>query len=174
PGEQPHGDVHEPYDDGLLDRAVWRARRWCVCPTSAALASTHQPGGAHMESHELSQLVIARPESDADLAALIEVRRLVTPEARPTVENLRFNLESDEALVYLVAYAGADPAGCGFVQAWEEMVYADIGVAPAYRRRGIGTALLADVRERARSFGRDEIQGGGKESDVDARGVLER
>ena len=127
-----------------------------------------------MESHELSQLVVARAESDADLAALIAVRRVVTPEARPTVENLRFNLESDDALVYLVAYAGAEPAGCGFVQTWEEMVYADIGVVPAHRRRGIGSALLADVRERARSLGRDELQGEVKESDVDARGFLER
>ena len=127
-----------------------------------------------MDSHELSQLVVARAESDADLAALIAVRRVVTPEARPTVENLRFNLESDDALVYLVAYAGAEPAGCGFVQTWDEMVYADIGVAPAHRRRGIGSALLADVRERARSLGRDEIQGEVKESEVDARGFLER
>jgi mycothiol synthase len=127
-----------------------------------------------MDAHELSQLVVARAESDADLAALIAVRRVVTPEARPTVENLRFNLESDDDLVYLVAYAGAEPAGCGFVQAWEEMVYADIGVVPAYRRRGIGSALLADVRERARSLGRDEIQGEVKESEVDARGFLER
>jgi ribosomal protein S18 acetylase RimI-like enzyme len=127
-----------------------------------------------MESLEQLELEIASARTDAHLEDLITVRRYVTPEARPTVENLRFNLDSDDDLVYLVAYAGSDPVGCGYVQALEEMVYADIGVAPAYRRRGFGGALLAEVRERARSAGRDEIQGEVRESETDARGFLER
>jgi GNAT superfamily N-acetyltransferase len=109
-----------------------------------------------MEPLEQLELEMASARTDADLEDLITVRRYVTPEARPTVDNLRFNLDSDDDLVYLVAYAGSDPVGCGYVQTLEEMVYVDIGVAPAYRRRGFGGALLAEVRERARSAGRPD------------------
>jgi len=45
-----------------------------------------------MSGTELLRLAIAPAETDTDLEAMIHVRRLVTPEARPTVDNLRFNL----------------------------------------------------------------------------------
>jgi hypothetical protein len=63
-----------------------------------------------MHHVELSQLAIAPTETDADLEAMIHVRGLVTPEARPTVENLRFNLESNDELAYLVANLGFVPS----------------------------------------------------------------
>jgi hypothetical protein len=48
-----------------------------------------------VNAFELSELTIAPAETDADLEAMIHVRSLVTPEAHPRVENLRFNLESN-------------------------------------------------------------------------------
>ena len=69
-----------------------------------------------MSAVELSQLVISPAETDGDLEAMIHVRRLVTPEARPTVESLRFNLDSKEDLSYLVARIGSEPFACGFVE----------------------------------------------------------
>jgi len=127
-----------------------------------------------MHSIELSQLAITPVETDADLEAMIHVRRLVTPEARPTVENLRHNLESKEELHYLVARAGEEPVACAFVESWTETAAGDIAVVPAARRRGIGSAMLAELSRRARGFGKGTIQGEVKESDAESRAFLER
>ena len=67
-----------------------------------------------MHGIELSQLAIAPAVSDADLEGMIHVRALVTPEARPTVENLRINLESNPELAYLVGRLGDETVACGY------------------------------------------------------------
>jgi mycothiol synthase len=126
-----------------------------------------------MSALELSQLAITPAETDADLEAMIHVRRLVTPEARPTVENLRFNLESKDELVYLVARLAGVAAGCGFVEPWTPFAVGDIAVVPEQRRRGIGSAMLAEVSARARGFGKESLQVEVKESDADSRAFLE-
>ena len=127
-----------------------------------------------MSAAELSQLAIAPAETDADLEAMIDVRRVVTPEAGPTVESLRFNLASNKKLVYLVARLGGTPVACGFVEGGTPFAVGDVAVVPEWRRRGIGSALLADVSQRARGFGNDELQGEVKESDAESRAFLER
>lgn len=127
-----------------------------------------------MQPFELTQLTIRPAETDADLEAMIYVRGLVTPEAHPTVEVLRFNLESKEALTYFVARDGEEPVACGFVEPWERHAEGDIAVVPEQRRRGIGSAMLAEISERARGLGLDSIQGEVKESDVESRRFLER
>lgn len=126
-----------------------------------------------MHAAELSQLAITPAETDADLEAMIRVRGLVTPEAHPTVEILRFNLESNVHLVYLVARLADEPVACGFVEAWTDHAVGDVAVVPDRRRRGIGAALLADISARARGFGKDELQGEVKESDHGSRSFLE-
>jgi GNAT superfamily N-acetyltransferase len=123
---------------------------------------------------ELSQLAITPAETDADLEAMIHVRGLVTPEAHPTVEILRFNLESKERLAYLVARVGQEPVACGFVEPWDQHAVADIAVVPERRRRGIGSAMLEEISERARGLGKASLQGEVKESDVESRRFLER
>jgi len=127
-----------------------------------------------MSALELSQLAITPAETDADLEAMIHVRRLVTPEARPTVENLRFNLESKQELIYLVARVGDEPVACAYVEPWTAFAVGDIAVVPEHRRHGVGSALLAEISRRAKEFGKEEIQGEIKESDVESRGFLER
>jgi GNAT superfamily N-acetyltransferase len=127
-----------------------------------------------MQSFELSQLAIAPAETDADLEAMIHVRGLVTPEAHPTVEILRFNLESKDGLTYLVARAGEEPVACGFVEPWSLHAVGDIAVVAEHRRQGIGSAMLAEISERARRLGKGSIQGEVKESDVESRLFLER
>jgi GNAT superfamily N-acetyltransferase len=126
-----------------------------------------------MSALELSQLTIAPAETDADLEAMIHIRRLVTPEARPTVENLRFNLDADPNLVYLVARAGGDPVACGFVHSLELLATGDIAVVPDRRRTGVGSAMLDALSERAHAAGKTEIQGVVKESDAESRAFLE-
>lgn len=127
-----------------------------------------------MHAVEPSGLVITPAENDDDLEAMVEVRRVVTPEARPTVESLRFNLQSKDQLTYLVARSGTDPVACGFVEAWTHVAVGDISVVPSHRRRGFGSALLADIRARAHAFGKEAIEGEAKESDADSRAFLER
>lgn len=122
---------------------------------------------------ELSQLAITPATADADLEAMIHVRGLVTPDAHPTVEVLRFNLESNDALAYLVARDGGEPVACGFVEPWGPHARADIAVVPAHRRQGVGSAMLAEVSARARALGKNRIQGEVRESDVESRRFLE-
>src|SRR5919198_5379541 len=107
-----------------------------------------------MHATELSQLAIAPAVTDADLEAMIHVRHLVTPEARPTVANLRHNLESKAELDYLVARLGEEPVACGFVESWGSVAHGDIAVLPAERGRGIGSAMLDELSCRARRFGK--------------------
>jgi mycothiol synthase len=126
-----------------------------------------------MHADELSQLAIASAETDADLEAMIYVRGLVTPEAHPKVEILRFNLEANEKLSFLVARVGEEPVGCGFVEPAGEVAAADVAVVPAQRRRGVGSALLAEVGGRARDLGKDSVQGEVKECDSESRSFLE-
>src|SRR4051812_4455853 len=98
-----------------------------------------------MHSVELSRLAVRAAEIDSDLRAMIAVRRLVTPEARPTVDNLRHNLETSE-VAYLVAWVGDEPVACGFVEPLaDELAIADVAVVPAHRRCGIGSAVLAEI-----------------------------
>ena len=127
-----------------------------------------------MHANELSQLAITPVETDDDLEAMIYVRSLVSPEARPTLVNLRHNLEANDQLDYVLARLDEDVVACGFVQAWGSVAAADIAVIPAARRRGVGSAMLAEVSRRARGFGKDSVQGEVKESDPESRAFLER
>ena len=113
--------------------------------------------------------------SDADLEALVDVRRRATPDLVGTVENLRFQLETKaQPLAYLVARHDGEPVACGYVEAWPPFAVGDVTVVPEHRRRGIGAAVLSDISARARGFGNDSIQGEVRESDAQSRAFLER
>jgi ribosomal-protein-alanine N-acetyltransferase len=129
-----------------------------------------------MHTVELSQLVIAPAETDEDLEALIAVRKIVTPNARPQVANLRHALSSSTAgLVFLVARLADEPVACGFVESSTERVAAaDVAVVPNRRRAGIGSALLAEVSREARSLGKESLQLEARNSDEASRSFLER
>ena len=128
-----------------------------------------------MHRHELSQLAIASAETDEDLEALIAVRRIVTPRARPIVANLRHALDSSEAgLMFIVARLGDEPVACGFVEGpVGDSAPADIAVVPDLRKVGIGSAVLAYISGQARTLGKDVLQFEVKKSDEDSR-VLPR
>jgi len=99
-------------------------------------------------------MISIRPaESDADLAAWIEVRRRVLPNERPgTIEWMRA-LERPERLVLLAEVDGAlaghglgdrSDTGAGFVAP---------RVLPELRRRGVGSALLERLLAHVRAQG---------------------
>jgi GNAT superfamily N-acetyltransferase len=118
-------------------------------------------------------LAITEVRGDADLEAMIQVQGLVRPDWRPMLENLRHNLESNPDLSYFVGRLGDEPVACGFVEPWSELSQGDIAVVPARRGRGIGSALFAEISNRARELGKTEIQGEVQESDAGSRAFFE-
>jgi mycothiol synthase len=127
-----------------------------------------------MNAVELSRLAIARVETDSDLRAMIVVRKQVTPEAHPILENLRHNLETNPRLTYLVAHLDGEPVACAFVEPSSgDFAPADIAVVPSVRRRGIGSAMLAEVSARARALGKEELQFEVLEIDEESHAFLE-
>jgi len=127
-----------------------------------------------MRQHELSRLAVTRAETDADLEAMIHVASVVNPGDEPLHETLRFNLETNPQLVYLVARLDREPVGRGFVEPWTDVACGDVAVVPEHRGCGIGSSLLAEVSRRARELGKDMIQGEVRESDSRSRAFLER
>jgi mycothiol synthase len=119
---------------------------------------------------------VARAQTDADLEVMIAVRSAADPDRPPPrLENLRHNLVANETLVYVVARLDGEPAGCGFVDPWpDELAPAHLVVVPALRRRGIGSALLAELGSRALEAGRPELEGDVVESEVEAQEYLRR
>ncbi len=97
------------------------------------------------------------------------------PDAHPAIENLRFDLESKERLTsYLVARLDGEPVACGYIRPRGPFAEADIAVAPSARRHGIGSALLAEISNRARGLDKDILQGEVRESDTESRAFVER
>jgi mycothiol synthase len=118
-------------------------------------------------------LAIAPVRTDTDLEAMIRVQVLVRPNRQPKLENLRHNLDSNPNLTYFVGRLGEEPVACGFVEPWGQLAQGDIAVVPARRRRGIGSALFAEISTRARSLGANEIQGEVQESDAESLAFFE-
>jgi ribosomal protein S18 acetylase RimI-like enzyme len=128
-----------------------------------------------MQRTELSQLAIASAVDDADLEAIVAVRRRVNPDVHPRVDNLRHHLETNPTLTYLVGRLGGEPVGCGFVDSTPApYAAAVIEVVPEQRRRGIGSAFLTEVSVRAAALGKDSLQLEVRESDPDSATFLER
>jgi GNAT superfamily N-acetyltransferase len=121
-------------------------------------------------------LEVVRAQSDADLEVMIAVRTAADPDRPPPrLGNLRHNLAANDTLVYVIARIDGEPAGCGFVDPWpDELAPAHLVVVPGLRRRGIGSALLAELGRRASEAGRPELEGEVVESDVESRTYLER
>jgi mycothiol synthase len=92
---------------------------------------------------------------------VIEVRRTVT-EHVADLENLQHSRQRMSA-AYLLARLDGTPAGCGMSAIFpgteeQAVLFADASVAPSYRRRGIGEALLREISVRARELGKETLQ----------------
>jgi len=78
-------------------------------------------------------------------------------------------------LIYVVARLDHGPAGCGFVHPLaREHAEAHLVVVPAARRRGIGSALLAELAGHAHATGRHLLQGEVREDDAESRSYFDR
>ncbi|MFG2104975.1 GNAT family N-acetyltransferase [Micromonospora echinaurantiaca] len=127
----------------------------------------------------------ARPDQP-DAAVLLEeyfeemVRRYHRRPVRPgEVAAAMAESPSDDLVppagLFLVARADGSPAGCAglrLLPGWAELTR--LYVRPAYRGRGGGAALLADVERRARAAGVDRIRLDTRSDLVEARALYAR
>jgi GNAT superfamily N-acetyltransferase len=125
--------------------------------------------------HPRSGLAIATARGDSDLEALIAASARASPQlSPPRLENLRHIVATSETVTFLVARLDGDAVGCAFADPWPHgYARAHVLVLPELRRRGIGSALLAEARSLACAAGRRELLGDVFEQDVDARAYLE-
>jgi mycothiol synthase len=129
-----------------------------------------------MQAQTVPGLEIVRAESDRDLEAMIEVRVAADRDRPPPrIENLRHNLAAEEGLVFLVARLESAPIACGFMYpGFPEFAEAHVVVKPDARRRGIGSALLAEIGAGARAAEKRELQGEVRENDERSRAFFDR
>jgi mycothiol synthase len=114
-----------------------------------------------------------------DLRQIIAVRAAVDPILEPTVEELLFWRERLRAPVHLLARLDGDPAGYGIAGVFPEeedepYAFADVGVRPDLRRRGIGSALLAALSDHVRALGKDALQLEVGDEEANARAFFQR
>jgi ribosomal protein S18 acetylase RimI-like enzyme len=94
---------------------------------------------------------------------MVALRAQLDPILEPTVEELLFWRERLRAPLHLVALVGDDPAGYGIAGIFPEeedeaYAFADVGVLPERRRRGIGSALLEALSDHVRGLGKEALQ----------------
>jgi GNAT superfamily N-acetyltransferase len=131
-----------------------------------------------MNTRVVPELVIARVDSDEDIADMVDVAARSGPRLPPPrPENLRHQLHARPNLTYLIARLGDEPVGRAFVEADDSGVaHADahLEVVTDARSRGIGSALLKEASRRAAAYGKTELCGETWEDDVGSRGFFER
>jgi mycothiol synthase len=129
-----------------------------------------------MQTRVVTDLAIARVESEEDIAAMVAVRARTSPDlAPPRPENLRQQVDANPNLTYLVARLRGKPAGCAFVELPEApFAEAHVAVVPELRGRGIGSALLAEMSSIARAGTKSELLGEARETDRASRAYFER
>jgi GNAT superfamily N-acetyltransferase len=121
-----------------------------------------------------------RPASgDADLEKIVSLRAGIDPLFETTAEDLRFLRSRLRGPLHLLATVDGEPAGFGFAgvfpeQEAEPFAFADVGVLPEFRGRGIGSALHAALAEHLRDLGKDALQLEVPEQDADAIGFFQK
>jgi mycothiol synthase len=109
------------------------------------------------------EIVVRPAEGSADFGRIVALRAQLDPILEPTVEELLFWRERLRAPLHLVALVGDDPAGYGIAGVFPEeedeaYAFADVGVLPERRRRGIGSALLEALSDHVRGLGKEALQ----------------
>jgi len=115
----------------------------------------------------MSQSTVLREATDADIPALLTVVRDAFAEYRDrldppsgahkeTAESLRTNLQTGSAVAACVDNA---IVGCVFYSPRDKYLYVGrLSVLPAFRRSGIGKALMVYAEQRAADFGFQRVQ----------------
>ena len=96
-------------------------------------------------------------ETDAEIAAWVEVKNQVVPNEPTTVEQV--SSSTTETRTLLLAEADGRVAACAIVDLsnFGGKAFIAVRVLPEFRCRGIGRALAAETAKRARALGRDGV-----------------
>jgi mycothiol synthase len=95
---------------------------------------------------------------------------------RVDVDELRHGFEEDRDSLWVLAYLDGEVAGFGLGRP-SSLPRSDYGAArvlPEFRRRGVGGALIAAIRERARGRGADDVWGRIRADDAGSLAFAER
>jgi mycothiol synthase len=108
-------------------------------------------------------LVLQAVSSDPDFERIIAVRAGIDSLLETTAEDIRFWKARLRGPLHLLATLDGEPAGFGFTGVYpeeesERFAFADLGVSPQFRRRGIGSALHTALSEHVRALGKVELQ----------------
>ena len=122
---------------------------------------------------------LSSASGEADLRRIIALRAHIDPILEPTVEELLFWRERLQAPVHLLARLDGDPAGYGIAGVFPEdedepYAFADVGVRPDLRRRGVGSALVAALSDHVGALGKDALQLEVGEEEADAHAFFQR
>jgi GNAT superfamily N-acetyltransferase len=114
--------------------------------------------------------MIRRAETDADLAAWVEVWNAITPREPTRLEDVKRRLVRQPERLYLVAFDGDEAVGLGFCGPSQspERTALVVRVLPDHRRRGTGSKLLDLVVAHAAGLGRPQVSGMVSEDDPDS------
>jgi mycothiol synthase len=121
-----------------------------------------------------------RPVSgEADLERIIAVRAGIDPLFETTVDDLRFLRSRLRGPVHLLAAVDGEPVGFGFAgvfpeQETEPFAFADLGVLPEFRGRGVGSALHAALSAHVRDLGKGALQLEVPEQNAEAIGFFQK
>lgn len=99
-------------------------------------------------------MIAVRPvETDIDLEAWAELKSTVVPNEPVTAEQLRASVEPERKLV--LAELDGKLAGCGIADrsSFGGRAFIAVRVLEEHRRRGVGTVLLHELADYARSLG---------------------
>jgi len=125
--------------------------------------------------HEATNVgvALASASGDADLERIIALRARIDPILETTADDLRFLRSRLRGPLHLLATVDGESAGFGFAgvfpeQEAEPFAFADLGVLPGFRRRGVGSALHGALSEHVRDLGKDALQLEVPEQDAEA------
>jgi GNAT superfamily N-acetyltransferase len=110
---------------------------------------------------------VLREATEADSASLValihaafeEYRALLDPPSGAHNETEETVCQKMFSSRVVIALSGSRPIGCVFYeQAADHLSFSRLAVPPAFRRRGIGRALIACVEDRARALNRGQVR----------------
>ena len=120
--------------------------------------------------------MIRRAQSDVDLGAYVSIWGTVWPDDPVSVEFVRERLQRETERICLLAEVGATTVATGFVGRASDPETRPVGVTvlPAFRRRGLGEALLERCLAHARDLGAAVALGTVREDEPESVGFVLR
>jgi GNAT superfamily N-acetyltransferase len=123
----------------------------------------------------LTEIDVAPARTHDELTAFRAIGSEVHPGLTPSVAALEHELATGAGTMFLLASLGGSPVGSGVGKSSSvgDSLFAMVRVRAAYRRAGVGTAILAALFGHARARGYGSLIGRLREDDDDARGFAE-